>query len=202
MTGQIDSFEFSPENSAVVQKHIAKYPEGRQASAVLPLLDIAQRQCGGWLPRAAMDHVASLLDMAPIRVYEVVSFYEMYHDTPRGKHELRVCTTTPCWLRGSADIVKACEEELGCKVGETSEDGLVSLGEFECLGACVNAPIIWVDDDYYEDVDPESAKSLIRAIRAGDPPKPGPMIDRQTSAPAGGLTTLTETGGATGGAGE
>ena len=191
MTEQPETFAFDAENMELVKKHLAKYPEDRKASAVLPLLDIAQRQCGGWLPRAAMDHIADMLEMAPIRVYEVVSFYEMYHDTPRGQHELRVCTTTPCWLRGSSDIVTACEDELGCKVGQTSEDGVFSLGEFECLGACVNAPIIWIDDDYYEDVDPDSARKLIQAFRKGEKPQPGTMIDRQTSAPASGLTTLT-----------
>ena len=191
---QPERFAFTKANKAWAEGQIAKYPEGRQASAVLPLLDIAQRQCGGWLPRAAMDHIAEMLEMAPIRVYEVVSFYEMYHDTPRGKHELRVCTTTPCWLRGSADIVTACEEEIGCKVGQTSEDGVFSLGEFECLGACVNAPVIWIDDDYYEDVAPDSARKLIQAFRKGERPEPGTMIERQTSAPAGGLTTLTGAG--------
>jgi NADH dehydrogenase (ubiquinone) flavoprotein 2 len=191
---QIETFAFDAEHKAKADRHIAKYPAGKQASAVLPLLDLAQRQCGGWLPRAAMDHIAELLDMAPIRVYEVVSFYEMYHDTPRGKHELRVCTTTPCWLRGSSDIVAACEDELGCHVGETSEDGMFSLGEFECLGACVNAPIIWIDDDYYEDVDPDSARRIIQAFRRGETPEPGTVADRQKSAPAGGLTTLTGSG--------
>ncbi|MBT6286735.1 NADH-quinone oxidoreductase subunit NuoE [bacterium] len=194
MTEQPATFAFDADNQALADKHIAKYPEGRQASAVLPLLDIAQRQCDGWLPRAAMDYIAEMLDMAPIRVYEVVSFYEMYHDTPRGKHELRVCTTTPCWLRGSADIVSACEDEMGCKVGETSPDGVFSLGEFECLGACVNAPVVWIDDDYYEDVDPDSARKLIQAFRKGERPEPGPMTDRQKSAPAGGPTTLTGAG--------
>jgi NADH-quinone oxidoreductase E subunit len=191
---QPETFAFDADNTALVSKHLAKYPEDRKASAVLPLLDIAQRQCGGWLPRAAMDHIADILDMAPIRVYEVVSFYEMYHDTPRGKHELRVCTTTPCWLRGSTDIVAACEDELGCKVGQTSDDGVFSLGEFECLGACVNAPIIWIDDDYYEDVNPDSARKLIQAFRKDEKPEPGSMIDRQTSAPASGLTTLAGAG--------
>lgn len=194
MSDQPESFAFDDEQQAEADRHIAKYPAGKQASAVLPLLDLAQRQCGGWLPRAAMDHVAGLLDMAPIRVYEVVSFYEMFHDTPRGKHELRVCTTTPCWLRGSADIVAACADELGCAVGQTSEDGLFSFGEFECLGACVNAPVVWVDDDYYEDVDPDGARRLIQAIRRGERPEAGPLTDRQKSAPAGGLTSLTETG--------
>ena len=194
MTEQPATFAFDAECQALAEKHIAKYPPERKASAVMPLLDIAQRQCGGWLPQAAMDHVADMLDMAPIRVYEVVSFYEMYHDTPRGKHELRVCTTTPCWLRGSSDIVAACEDELGCKTGQTSEDGVFSLGEFECLGACVNAPIIWIDDDYYEDVDPESARRLIKAFRNGERPEPGTMLGRQKSAPASGLTTLIGSG--------
>ena len=194
MTDQPKTFSFDANNAETVSKHLSKYPDGQKASAVMPLLDIAQRQCGGWLPREAMDHIAQLLDMAPIRVYEVVSFYEMYHDAPRGKHELRICTTTPCWLRGSTDIVMACEKELGCKIGQTSEDGLVTLGEFECLGACVNAPIIWVDDDYYEDVDPETARELIEALRRGRKPEPGSMIHRQKSAPAGGLTTLTGSG--------
>jgi NADH-quinone oxidoreductase subunit E len=189
-----ETFAFDAENMARANKHIAKYPDDRKASAVLPLLDIAQRQCGGWLPRAAMDHIADMLDMAPIRVYEVVSFYEMYHDVPRGKHELRVCTTTPCWLRGSTDIVTACEDELGCEIGQTSDDGVFSLGEFECLGACVNAPIIWIDDDYYEDVDPDSARKLIQAFRRGEKPEPGTMVDRKTSAPASGMTTLTGAG--------
>ncbi|PPR11641.1 MAG: NADH-quinone oxidoreductase chain 2 [Alphaproteobacteria bacterium MarineAlpha11_Bin1] len=191
MSGKPEIFTFDADNSVLVTKHIAKYPDDRKASAVMPLLDIAQRQCGGWLPREAMDHIADMLEMAPIRVYEVVSFYEMYHDTPRGKHELRVCTTTPCWLRGSTDIVAACEDELGCKIGQTSEDGVFSLGEFECLGACVNAPIIWIDDDYYEDVDPENARKLIQAFRRGEKPAAGTMIDRQKSAPASGPTTLT-----------
>ena len=194
MTEQPETFAFTPENRAKADAYVAKYPAGRQASAVLPLLDLAQRQCGGWLPRAAMEHIAELLEMAPIRVYEVVTFYEMFHDTPRGKHELRVCTTTPCWLRGSTDIVKACEEELGCHVGETSADGVFSFGEFECLGACVNAPIVWVDDDYYEDVDPDGVRRLIQAFRRGERPAPGTMADRQKSAPASGLTTLTELG--------
>jgi len=190
-----ESFEFTDGSKVLVDQHIRKYPPERKASAVLPLLDIAQRQCGGWLTRSAMDHVAEVLEMAPIRVYEVVSFYEMFHDTPRGKHELRVCTTTPCWLRGSAGIVEACEAELDCKVGDTTQDGLFSLSEFECLGACVNAPIIWVDDDYYEDVDPEGVRKIIDAFREGKPPTAGSISSgRQKSGPAGGLTALTEAG--------
>ena len=112
MSEQPETFAFDADNTALVNKHIAKYPDDRKASAVLPLLDIAQPQCGGWLPRAAMDHIADMLDMAPIRVYEVVSFYEMYHDTPRGKHELRVCTTTPCWLRGTTSSLTSTASRL------------------------------------------------------------------------------------------
>jgi NADH dehydrogenase (ubiquinone) flavoprotein 2 len=188
---QPDSFAFDAENEAQAAKVIARYPEGRQASAVLALLDLAQRQCGGWLPRAAMDYVAERLGMAPIRVYEVVSFYEMYYDRPRGKHEVRVCTTTPCWLRGSADLVKTCEAELGIHVGETTADGEYSLSEFECLGGCVNAPIVWIDDDFYEDLDPAKLKSVLDAFKRGETPPPGSQTGRQTSAPASGLTTLT-----------
>lgn len=196
MNEGLEEFEFDSAAKVMVDKHLLKYPTERKASAVLPLLDLAQRQCGGWLPRGAMDHIAGLLDMAPIRVYEVVSFYEMFYDSPRGKHELRVCTTTPCWLRGSSDIVQACEEELDCALGNTSEDGLFSLSEFECLGACVNAPIVWVDDDYFEDVSPEGVRRIIQAFRSGKKPIPGSMSsDRQKSGPAGGLTSLRAEGG-------
>lgn len=199
MNGDPETFFFDEENRRLAEMHIAKYPPGRKASAVLALLDLAQRQCGGWLPRAAMDRIAELLGMAPIRVYEVVTFYEMFHDAPRGRHEVRVCTTTPCWLRGSAAIVEACEDELGCPVGGISADGLAALSEFECLGACVNAPVVWIDDDYYEDVDPEGARKLIRTLRGGDRPRPGSMTGRTASAPAGGPATLAESGGEKGG---
>lgn len=194
-TIQPESFEFSAENLETVKKYISRYPEGKQASAVLPLLDLAQRQCGGWLPRAAMDSVAETLGMAPIRVYEVVSFYEMYYDRPMGEHMVRVCTTTPCMLRGAQDILAACKDELGVGVGETTADGKFSLTEFECLGACVNAPIVWIDDDFYEDLDQDLIRRVIKGFRDGNPPEPGPQTDRQTSAPAGGLTTLTDGAG-------
>lgn len=190
-TAQPDSFAFSAENRERAEKHIARYPEGRQASAVLPLLDLAQRQCGGWLPRAAMDYVADMLGMAPIRVYEVVSFYEMFHDKPVGEHMVRVCTTTPCMLRGAQDILAACKDELGVGVGETTSDGKFTLTEFECLGACVNAPIVWIDDDFYEDLDPDIARRVLKAFREGKQPEPGPQTGRQASAPAGGPKTLT-----------
>jgi NADH-quinone oxidoreductase E subunit len=187
------SFEFTPENLAIAQHVIAKYPPGRQASAVLPLLDLAQRQHGGWLPRAAMDKVAAMLEMAPIRVYEVATFYTMLNLRPVGKHLFQICTTTPCWLRGSDAVVAACTGTLGIGIGETTPDGQFSLMEVECLGACVNAPVIQVNDDFYEDLDAASTIRLIEALQRGERPKMGPQVERQLSAPVGGKTTLKDT---------
>jgi len=189
---QPESFQFTPENMRVAEAHIAKYPPGRQASAVLPLLDLAQRQCGGWLPRAAMDRVAQILAMAPIRVYEVASFYTMLNLRPVGRYLLQACTTTPCWLRGSDEVVHACEKKLGVGIGGTTPDGMFTLVEVECLGACVNAPILQVNDDFYEDLDGPATEALLDALRAGAPPPPGSMIGRHGSEPVGGRTTLTE----------
>lgn len=185
-------FAFTPENLARAKAHIAKYPPGRQASAVLPLLDLAQRQNDNWLPRAAMDHVAELLQMAPVRVYEVATFYSMFNLRPVGRHFFQICTTTPCWLRGSDEVVHACERKLGITVGQTTPDGLFSLTEVECLGACVNAPIIQVNDDFYEDLDGPSTEALIDALKKGAPPPMGSVKGRQGSAPEGGATTLTD----------
>jgi NADH-quinone oxidoreductase E subunit len=189
---QPETFEFTPENLERARGHIAKYPPGRQASAVLPLLDLAQRQMGGWVPRPAMDYVAGLLGMAPIRVYEVASFYTMLNLRPVGRYLLQACTTTPCWLRGSDAVVAACEKKLEVGIGATTEDGLFTLVEVECLGACVNAPVLQVNDDFYEDLDGPSTEALIDAFRAGSPPLPGSVIGRKSSAPVGGKTTLTE----------
>ena len=185
------SFAFTSENRAKADKIIAKYPAGRQASAVIPLLHLAQRQNGGWLNRAAMDLVAEILEMAPIRVYEVASFYTMFNLQPVGKHLLEICTTTPCWLRGSDEVVKACEKRLGVKLGETTGDGQFTIREVECLGACVNAPMLQIGDDYFEDLDADSTVKLIDALARGETPKPGPQNGRKTSEPIGGPTTLT-----------
>jgi NADH-quinone oxidoreductase E subunit len=185
-------FAFTPENLEKAKAYIAKYPSGRQASAVLPLLDLAQRQHDNWLPRAAMDHVAALLSMAPIRVYEVATFYTMFNLRPVGKHFFQICTTTPCWLRGSDDVVAACKRKLGIEIGESTADGLFTLREVECLGACVNAPIIQVNDDFYEDLDGASTEALIDALTRGEKPPMGSVRHRQTSAPEGGATTLRE----------
>lgn len=186
------TFEFTPENLARAERDIAKYPPGRQASAVLALLDLAQRQHDNWLPRAAMDYVAGMLNMPRIRVYEVATFYTMFHLRPVGRYLLQVCTTTPCWLRGSDGVVEACEKKLGIAIGETTADGKFTLIEVECLGACVNAPVIQVNDDFYEDLDARSTEALIDALARGEAPLKGSVRHRQGSAPEGGPTTLTE----------
>ncbi len=190
-TQQPDSFAFDGEYGARAKTIVARYPAGRQASAVMPLLDLAQRQSGGWLPRAAMDHVAEVLEMAPIRVYEVATFYSMYLLEPVGEHVVQVCTTTPCALRGCAAVVEACRDELGVEFGETTGDGKFTLLEVECLGACVNAPMMQIGDDYYEDLDADSTRALLKSLREGGSPKPGPQSGRHGSEPAGGLTSLT-----------
>ena len=186
------TFAFTPENLTRAKAQIAKYPPGRQASAVLALLDLAQRQHDNWLPRAAMDYVAGLLNMPRIRVYEVATFYTMFHLRPVGSYLLQVCTTTPCWLRGSDGVVEACEKKLRIGMGETTADGKFTLIEVECLGACVNAPVIQVNDDFYEDLDVRSTEVLIDALARGEAPPKGSVKHRQGSAPEGGPTTLTE----------
>jgi NADH-quinone oxidoreductase subunit E len=184
-------FEFTPENLEKARGHITKYPPGRQQSAVLPLLDLAQRQ-HGWVPIAAMNHIAEILEMPRIRVYEVATFYTMFQLRPVGKYLLQACTTTPCWLRGSDEVVAACERKLGIGMGGTSEDKLFTLIEVECLGACVNAPILQVNDDFYEDLDGPKTEALLDALRAGTPPPVGSVIGRQGSAPESGKTSLVE----------
>ncbi len=190
-------FTFDAESGAEIDRVIAKYPPGKQASAVLPLLYIAQRQMGretgsAWVSTPAMDAVAKRLGMPPIRVYEVATFYFMFNTRPIGRYHLQVCTTTPCWLRGSDDVVAACKRVSGiARFGENSADGLFTLSEVECLGACVNAPILQINDDFYEDVDAAITEDLLGRIKRGDElPQPGSMIGRQTSAPAGGANTL------------
>jgi NADH-quinone oxidoreductase subunit E len=194
------SFEYTSDYLEKANWHIAKYPSGRQASAVLPLLDLAQRQHDGWLPRAAMDYVAKLLSMPPIRVYEVATFYTMFNLRPVGRYLVQICKTTPCWLRGSDEITEACKKNLGIGIGGTTADGLFSLVEVECLGACVNAPMVQINDDFYEDLDGPKTEALLDAFRAGTPPPVGSMAGRQGSMPVGGKTTLIEPLGATPGA--
>jgi NADH-quinone oxidoreductase subunit E len=188
---QPSSFAFTPENMEKAKKIIAKYPEGRQQSAVMPLLDIAQRQTeGNWVPTVAMDYIADMLEMPAIRVYEVATFYTMYNLAPVGKNFIQVCTTTPCWLRGSADIVKTCKDELGIDIGETTKDGAFTMIEVECLGACVNAPMMQINDDYYEDLTPESTKAILDALKRGEKPKTGPQSARRGCEPIDGPKVL------------
>jgi NADH-quinone oxidoreductase subunit E len=190
------SFTFDAESEAQIVKVLQRYPAGRQASAVMPLLYVAQKQMGrltgsAWVPRVAMDVIGARLGMAPMRVYEVATFYFMYNTKPIGRFHLQVCGTTPCWLRGSDDVLRACKDAGALKgYGDTSADGNFTLTEVECLGGCVNAPILQVDDDYYEDMDYESTVKLIEALKRGERPKPGSVIGRQTSAPVGGPQVL------------
>lgn len=191
------AFVFDAESEAEIVKILARYPKGREASGVLGLLWVAQRQQGrqtgsAWVSRAAMDAIAARLGMPPIRVYEVATFYFMFNTKPIGRFHLQVCTTTPCWLRGSDEVVAACKKVTGIQsFGETSEDGMFTLTEVECLGACVNAPILQINDDFYEDLDYGLTEKLLGAIRRGEAlPAPGSMTGRQTSAPAGGPQTL------------
>ena len=191
-------FAFDADSNAEIEKILAKYPEGRQASGVLPLLYLVQDQMrretgSAWVPRVAMDAVAARLSMPPIRVYEVATFYLMFNTSPIGKYHLQLCTTTPCWLRGSDEVVAACRRVTGIKGWhETSADGLFTMTEVECLGACVNAPILQIDNDFYEDMDGPLTERMLEALKRGEaPPKPGSMIGRVTSAPVGGPTTLT-----------
>ena len=195
-----DSFAFDPESEAKIATILKRYPEGKQASAVIPLLYVAQRQMGrltqsAWVPRVAMDVIADRLSMPPIRVYEVATFYFMFNMKPIGRHHLQLCGTTPCMLRGSDDVLRACKDAGGVKgVGDTSADGMFTLTEVECLGACVNAPILQIDDDYYEDLDYESTVKLLEAFKRGEKPKPGSAIGRMASAPAGEQSVLTGRG--------
>jgi NADH-quinone oxidoreductase subunit E len=195
---QPTSFAFTAENEKAADKAIAKYPPGKQASAVKALLDLAQRQMGeqtgsAWLPRAAMDMVADRLGMARIRVYEVATFYGMFKLKPVGRFHLQVCTTTPCWLRGSDAVLAACRRAAGnVPDGTVSADGMFSVEEVECLAACANAPVLWVGDHFHEDLDGPATERLLEALRRGEHPQPGSAIGRQGSAPEGGPTTLKE----------
>jgi NADH-quinone oxidoreductase subunit E len=194
---QPEHFAFDAESEAGIPALLAKYPQGKQASAVIPMLYIVQnqmkRQTGSaWVPKVGMDEVAHRLEMPPIRVYEVATFYLMFNLKPVGTWHLQVCTTTPCWLRGSDEVTAACRAATGIQGwGETSADGVFTMTEVECVGACVNAPVIQVNDDLYEDLDAETTKRLLDALRRGEPPKIGSMKGRQTSAPEGGPNTLT-----------
>ena len=189
------NFAWTAENAAKAKDAVARYPEGRQRSAVMPLLDLAQRQVGaetntqGWLPIPVIEFVARELDMPPVRVMEVASFYTMFNLAPVGRFHVQVCGTTPCMLRGSDDVLSACYKR-GLRKGHTTADGLFTLSEVECLGACANAPMVQINDDNYEDLTEASMKAILDALANGQKPQPGPQVDRQTSCPEGGPTTL------------
>ncbi len=192
---QPDSFAFTKANLEKVDQIILKYPEGKQQSAVMPLLDLAQRQIaekgpygpyptgGGWVTRAAMDEIARILDMPPVKVYEVATFYTMYNLNPMGKYHVQICGTTPCMLCGAKDITKACKSTLGIEYGETTDDGMFTLSEVECMGACCNAPMVQINDDYYEDLTVEAIVNILEDLKAGKSVKPGPQQGRKGSEP-------------------
>ena len=191
------SFEFTLENKALAEKEIAKYPPGRQASAVLALLWQAQMQNGGWLSRAAIEKVAATLDMPNIRVLEIATFYTMFNLAPVGRYYVQLCGTTPCMLRGAEDIKAVCRERIG-ESGHVTTDGLFSWTEVECLGACCNAPMVQINEDYSEDLTRENFAALLDDLAAGRPVRSGSQIGRVSSEPVGGLTALTTLYGADG----
>ncbi|KAF4523860.1 hypothetical protein B566_EDAN013588 [Ephemera danica] len=184
-------FEFTPENKKRAEAIMAIYPDGHTRAAMIPLLDLAQRQ-HGWLPISAMHHVAEVLSLPRMRVYEVATFYTMFMRKPTGKYHVQVCTTTPCWLRDSDSIMSCVKSKLGIGHGETTKDGMFSVSEVECLGACVNAPMIQVNDDYYEDLSVKDTEEILDSLKQGKVPRPGPRNGRFASEPLGGLTSLNE----------
>lgn len=190
-------FKFTAANKKAADVYVARYPAGRQQSAVMALLDLAQRQVGeetktqGWLPVPVIEYVAAYLAMPAMRAYEVATFYTMYNLAPVGRFHVQVCGTTPCMLRGSDDVMAACKNK-GLVKGGTTPDGLFTLNEVECLGACANAPMVQINDDNFEDLTYDSMSALLDALANDQPVKIGPQIDRQTSCPEGGPTTLKE----------
>ncbi|XP_058118391.1 NADH dehydrogenase [ubiquinone] flavoprotein 2, mitochondrial [Anopheles ziemanni] len=184
-------FDFTAENQKETEAILNIYPEGHKRGAMIPLLDLAQRQ-HGWLPISAMHKVADILGLPHMRVYEVATFYTMFMRKPTGKYHIQVCTTTPCWLCGSDEVLEACKKNLGIGVGETTKDGKFTISEVECLGACVNAPMLAVNDDYYEDLSVADTEEILSSLKKGQQPRPGPRNGRFASEPVGGLTSLTE----------
>jgi len=188
-TEQPEAFAFTPENLNWAKGQLKKYPEGRQASAVLPLLWRAQDQCGGWLPEPALRAVADMLGMAYIRAYEIATFYTMFNLAPVGRYYVQLCGTTPCWLRGADEIKATCRRLIG-EPAQVTSDGLFSWVEVECLGACVNAPMVQINRDYYEDLTPSSLERVLGDLRDGREVKPGPQDGRHSSEPLSGPKTL------------
>ena len=189
---QPESFEFDTKNLEEVKKIIKKYPEGKQQSAVMSLLYLAQKQNDNWIPLSAMKHIGKLLDMPYVKVYEVATFYTMYNLTPVGKNFVQVCTTTPCMIRGAGKIVEACKEKISENENELSKEKNCSWMEVECLGACINAPMMQINDNYYEDLDKEKALMILDDIVKGKTPKPGSYRGRINSEPENNRKTLLD----------
>ena len=189
---QPDKFEFTLDNLEKAKKIIKKYPNKKQQSAVMPLLYIAQKQNNNWIPLAAIKFIGKLLEMPYIKVYEVATFYTMYNLSPVGSHFIQVCTTTPCMIRGAYKLVEACKEKISPNENELSKDKSCSWMEVECLGACVNAPMIQINDDYYEDLDKEKTLKLIDQILKGETPKPGSYRGRLNAEPENNRKTLMD----------
>ena len=178
----LEKFEFTKKNLEEVDKIFAKYPDEQKVSAVMPLLDLAMRQIGGWITKAAMRYISNLINVPYIRVYEVASFYSMFNLEPIGKNFIQVCTTTSCWLRGSDDILKLCKKYLSIENNQTTKDGLFTLKEVECLGACVNAPMIQINDNYYEDLNKDSLLNIINNLKEGKEVNIGPQTKKRKGA--------------------
>ena len=191
---QPDDFAFTKENISWAKEQIAKYPKGRQASAIIPLLWQAQKQSGGWLPEPAIRYVAEFLDMPHMRAMEVATFYTMFNLEPVGEHFVQLCGTTPCWLRGADNLKDVCRKIIG-EQNTVTEDGKLSWLEVECLGACVNAPMVQINDDFYEDLTAEWFEKILLDLKRGDTVIPGPQTSRQASEPEGGRTVLKSIGG-------
>ena len=183
-------FEFNEENLKYAKKLINKYPEGKQQSAVMPLLYLAQKQNDNWIPLVAMKYIAKFLNMPYIKVYEVATFYTMFNLSPVGKYFLQICTTTPCMIRGAYDIVNVCKEKISDKEKQLSKDKICSWMEVECLGACINAPMMQINDDYYEDLDRDKTEKIINQILNGEKLIPGSYRGRKNSEPENNRKTL------------
>jgi NADH-quinone oxidoreductase subunit E len=189
---QPPDFKFNNKNLEEAQKIIKNYPEGKQQSAVMALLYLAQKQNDNWIPLVAMKYIAKFLSMPYIKVYEVATFYTMYNLSPVGKYFFQICTTTPCMIRGAYDIVKACKEKISNKENELSIDKTCSWIEVECLGACINAPMMQINDDYYEDLNKEKTEKIINQIQKGENPKTGSYRGRKNSEPENNRKTLMD----------
>ena len=190
---QPDKFEFTLDNLEKVKKIINKYPNGKQQSAVMPLLYLAQKQNNNWIPLSAIKYIGKLLEMPYIKVYEVATFYTMYNLTPVGNYFIQVCTTTPCMIRGAYKLVEACKEKISPNENELSKEKNCSWMEVECLGACVNAPMMQINDDYYEDLDKEKTLKIIDQILKGETPKPASYRGRLNTEPENNRKTLMDT---------